>query len=148
MKFKQLSIFLENRPGRLYKACQTLADAGINLDVVTLADTEHFGILRVLTKDLDKALAICKEAGAITEVTEVIAVQVPDVPGGLAKLLAIFKDTDINIEYMYGFNAVASKIAPSVAVMILRVDATDKALALLQAHQATVLCGDQLFQWS
>lgn len=103
MKLKQLSLFLENKPAHLKTPCQVLADAGINILTLSLADTEQFGILRLIVPDWEKAKAVLEGAGCVVNVTEVVAVEVDDRPGGLARLLEVIDDAGINIEYMYAF---------------------------------------------
>jgi hypothetical protein len=103
MKIHQLSLFLENRPGQMAAPCKLLAEAGINIRTLTLADTERFGILRLIVSDWQKSRTLLEDAGYLVNVTEVVAVEVADAPGGLGRLLEVFEDTEINIEYMYAF---------------------------------------------
>jgi hypothetical protein len=103
MKIHQLSLFLENRPGQMAAPCKLLAGAGINIRTLTLADTERFGILRMIVSDWQRSRSLLEEAGYLVNVTEVVAVEVADTPGGLGELLEVFVDTEINIEYMYAF---------------------------------------------
>jgi len=128
MKIHQLSLFLENKPGQLTEPCRLLAQAGINIRTLTLADTEQFGILRLIVSDWQKAARLLEEAGYVVNVTEVVAVEVPDRPGGLAELLAVFYNTDINIEYMYAFTFGRG----ATAVLIFRFDKPDAAIERLQ----------------
>ncbi len=103
MKLKQLSLFLENKPGHVRKACRTLADCGINIETMALADTEQFGILRILVKEWEKAKETFENHGVVVKVSEVVALAVGHRPGGLADILDILEDANLNIEYMYGF---------------------------------------------
>jgi hypothetical protein len=128
MKIHQLSLFLENKPGQMTEPCRLLAQAGINIRTLTLADTEQFGILRLIVSDWQKGDRLLEEAGYVVNVTEVVAVEVPDRPGGLAELLAVFDHTDINIEYMYAFTFGRG----DTAVMIFRFDKPDAAIERLQ----------------
>lgn len=128
MKIRQLSVFLENRPGRLSTICRTLSDAGVNLSSLTLAESGEFGLLRLLTPDVDKALAALQAANYAVKATEVIALQVPDRPGGLALVLDALEKGGVSISYMYAF---ATK-CDSNAVMIFRFADTDAALAVLK----------------
>lgn len=144
MKLKQISLFLENRPGHLAAACRKLADAGLNVEAMTLADTENFGILRFLVKDWKKGVGICEQLGLVTKVTDVLAVCVPDQPGGLASLLAALAQTSVNIEYMYGFNSHPI----GEAIIILRLDKPDEALAALQRENVKILTEEILFAQS
>ena len=128
MKIHQLSLFLENKPGQLTEPCRLLAQAGINIRTLNLADTEEFGILRLIVSDWQTGARLLEEAGYVVNVTEVVAVEVPDRPGGLAELLAVFDKTEINIEYMYAFTFGRG----DTAVMIFRFDKPDAAIERLQ----------------
>ncbi|NLB88225.1 MAG: ACT domain-containing protein [Syntrophomonadaceae bacterium] len=100
---KQISVFLENKAGRLSHVTKVLGEAGINIRALSIADTSDFGILRIIVNDPEKAYKILKEAGFTVSETEVIAVQVPDSPGGLATVLEQMSDANLNIEYLYAF---------------------------------------------
>lgn len=100
---KQISVFLENKAGRLAHVTRVLGEAGINIRALSIADTSDFGILRIIVNDPEKAYRILKEADFTVSETEVIAVQVPDSPGGLATVLEQMSDADLNIEYLYAF---------------------------------------------
>lgn len=142
MKITQLSVFLENRPGRLSALCRTLADAGVNLSTLMLSDNGEFGLLRLLTPDVDKAKAIVIDAGYAVTTTEVVALQVPDRPGGLAGVLVLLEKAGVSVEYMYAF----AERPGSDAVMVFRFDNTDKALAALQAAGVPVFKPVDLFK--
>src|SRR5512135_2638248 len=103
MTIKQLSIFLENKPGALSAPCRLLADAGINILTFALADTQQFGILRLLVAEWEKARELLEKSGYVVKLTEVVAIEVPDVPGGLAALLEIVERARVNVEYVYAF---------------------------------------------
>jgi hypothetical protein len=135
MKIHQLSLFLENKPGRLMEPCRLLAGAGISIRTLSVADTHQFGILRMIVSDWQTATALLKEAGCVVNVTEVLAVEVPDRPGGLAGILEIFEDSGINIEYMYAFTFGRQ----GRAVLIFRFDKPDDAIARLQAAGVNVV---------
>lgn len=100
---KQISVFLENKAGRLSHVTKVMGEAGINIRALSIADTSDFGILRIIVSDPDKAYKILKEAGFTVSETEVIAVQVPDSPGGLATVLEQMSEANLNIEYLYAF---------------------------------------------
>ena len=100
---KQISVFLENKAGRLSHVTKVMGEAGINIRALSIADTSDFGILRIIVSDPDKAYKILKEAGFTVSETEVIAVQVPDSPGGLATVLEQMSSANLNIEYLYAF---------------------------------------------
>ena len=129
MKIHQLSLFLENQPGQMLEPCRLLAQAGIDIRTLSLADTRQFGILRVIVSDWNRAAALLQEAGYVVNVTEVVAVEVADRPGGLAELIAIFDNTGINIEYMYSFPFGRH----GRAVLIFRFNRPDAAIERLQA---------------
>jgi hypothetical protein len=105
MKLKQLSLFLENRPGQLRAPCEALAAAGIDLLTMSLADTAQFGILRFIVRDPERAMAVLEEAGMVVRVTEVVPVEVENEPGGLAEVLARIEEAGLGVEYMYDFGA-------------------------------------------
>ena len=100
---KQISVFLENSKGRLANMTKTLGDAGVDLLALSIADTASFGILRAIVSDTDKAMKVLKSEGYTANTTEVLAVIVPDVPGGLASVLALLNDAHVNVEYLYSF---------------------------------------------
>src|SRR5512137_283890 len=100
MKLVQLSLFLENRPGQLKTPCQVLGRAGIDILSMSLADTQQFGILRLIVEDWQKAKAVLEEAGCVVNVSEVLAVEVPDRPGGLGGVLDAFDQAGLSIEYV------------------------------------------------
>ncbi|MDR2390717.1 MAG: amino acid-binding protein [Planctomycetota bacterium] len=141
MKIKQIAIFMENKPGHLRTICRVLADAGVNINTLSLADTSQYGILRLLSQDWERAREILAKSGFVVNVTEVLAVEVDDRPGGLFTLLDIVGDADLNIEYMYAFTHHVGKSA----VMILRFDDPDKAISLLQAKNVRFLSGSDIF---
>ena len=135
MKIHQLSLFLENQPGQLIGPCRLLSRAGIDIRTLTLADTREFGILRMIVSDWQRGAQILQEAGYVTNVTEVVAVEVPDRPGGLAGLLELFESSDVNIEYMYAFTFGRE----GKAVLIFRFDNPDAAIARLQEAGVNVV---------
>jgi len=135
MKIQQLSVFLENKPGRLGEPCQALADAGVNILTLSLADTHHFGILRLIVPEWEKAKEVLEAAGCVVNVTEVVATSVADRPGGLADILRVVEDADMNLEYMYAFTFRRA----DQAVLVFRFDDPDAAIDLLQHHGFHVL---------
>ena len=142
MHVEQISIFIENKFGRLAEVTRTLGDAGVNIRTLSLADTSDFGILRLIVNDTDKAKAALKEKGFTVSKTEVVAVEIPDRPGGLADLLQVLDSEGINVEYMYAF--VERNIEN--AVMIFRFDETEKAIATLAEKKFNVLPGERLYK--
>lgn len=143
MKVQQISIFLENKSGRLSEVTRVLGDHGINIRALSLADTTDFGILRLIVNDTDKANKILKENGFTVGKTEVIAVEVDDRPGGLARILEILNTEKINVEYMYAF----VERSQDNAVIIFRFDdqSTDRAIKLLKDADITVLEGEKVY---
>ena len=128
MKLPQLSVFLENRPGSLMEPLKILADADINLVSISLADTEQFGILRLVLKDWEFAKSVLEKDGWVVNVSDVVAVDVDDQPGGLAQMLGILAEAGINIEYMYAF-ALRRNVR---AVLLFRFEDPDAAIEVLQ----------------
>lgn len=135
MKVQQISIFLENKSGRLAEVTRLLGEGGINIRALTLADTTDFGILRLIVSDNAKALEILKKAGFTVGKTEVVAVEVPDRPGGLAEILDCLGAEGVNVEYMYAF----VEKSGGNAVVIFRFDDTGQALELLQKRGITIM---------
>ncbi len=123
----ELSVFLENRPGQLRRVTDSIADAGVNLRALSLGESEHFGILRLLVDDLPTAEAVLHGLGIATRVTPVIGIDLPDEPGALASLLTLIGD-EVNIEYSY-----AELSGPAVgALLIVKADPLDTALDRLR----------------
>jgi hypothetical protein len=141
MKVEQISIFLENKSGRLAEVTKILGDGGVNIRALSLADTSDFGILRLIVNDTEKAKDILKKNNFTVGKTEVIAVEVPDRPGGLAHILDILRKQDINVEYMYAFVERSGKDA----VIIFRFDDIDKAIATLTKNGIIVLPGEKVY---
>ena len=135
MTLKQLSIILENKPGRLGHPCKTLAAAGINIPTLCLADTGKFGILRVMVRDWEKAKTVLEKAGCVVSVSDVLAIEIPDRPGGMESILAILEPNAITVEYMYAFTLKRG----SNAVMIVRVDKPDQASKALHKNGLSIL---------
>lgn len=141
MKVEQISIFIENKSGRLAEITRILGEAGINIRALSLADTSDFGILRLIVNDCAKANTVLKEAGFTVSKTEVVAVEVPDRPGGLSAILQMLDREAINVEYMYAF----VERCGGDAVIIFRFDETDKAIAALKAKNFNMLEGSRLY---
>ena len=143
MKVQQISIFLENKSGRLSEVTRVLGDNGINIRALSLADTTDFGILRLIVNDTEKANKILKDNGFTVGKTEVIAVEVDDRPGGLARILGILNKEKINVEYMYAF----VERSQDNAVSIFRFDDQfiDRAIKLLKDAGITVLEGEKVY---
>ena len=131
----QVSIFIENTKGRLAEVCGLLGSNDINIKALTIAESPEFGILRVVLNNTEKAKKILKGNGFIATIAPVVAVEVSDTPGGLAKALKILADNDINLEYMYGFVEKASE----KALMVLKFDNIEKAIEVLQANNIPIV---------
>jgi hypothetical protein len=135
MKLTQISIFLENRKGRLYEVCSLLGKNKINIRALTVAESEEFGILRIVVDKPESAAAVLKKNGFVASLTDIVAVEVEDKPGGLASILKVFSQHDINVEYMYGFVEKKS----DKALLVFRFDEPDKAISLLKKNKITVV---------
>jgi hypothetical protein len=142
MKVEQISIFLENKSGRLAEVTGLLADAGINIRALSLADTSDFGILRLIVNDTEKAKTILKDNGFTVGKTEVVAIEVPDRPGGLAGILKTLGERGLNVEYMYAF----VQSSGEHAIIIFRFDDIDSAIDALQTAGVRVLKGEELYK--
>jgi hypothetical protein len=141
MKVEQISIFIENKSGRLAEITRILGEGGINIRALSLADTSDFGILRLIVNDVETANRVLKEKGFTVNKTEVVAVEVPDRPGGLGAILRALDTEQINVEYMYAF----VERCGGNAVIIFRFDETDKAINALKTNNFSVLAGERLY---
>ena len=103
MSIKQISVFVENKPGALYALTAVLAQGQIDMRALSLAETSEFGIVRLIVDDLYKATTLLKDAGYVHSLTPVVGVAIPDVPGGLNRVLQVLTDAKVNVEYMYAF---------------------------------------------
>ena len=103
MSMKQISVFVENKPGALYALTAVLAQGQIDMRALSLAETKDFGIVRLIVNDLYKTTTLLKDAGYVHSLTPVVGVAIPDVPGGLNKVLQVLTDAKVNVEYMYAF---------------------------------------------
>ena len=141
MKVEQISIFLENKSGRLAEVAGVLAAAGVNIRALSLADTAEFGILRLIVDQNDRAKQALKEGGFTVGKTEVVALEVPDRPGGLAQILQALDAAGINVEYMYAF----VQRSGDNAILIFRFDELDKAIQALTQAGVRVLKGQEVY---
>ena len=135
MKLKQISVFLENRKGRLWKAMNVLSKAGVNIRALSIADTSEFGILRMIVPDPDMAKEILEKNNFVVKVNEVIAVEVVDEPGGLDELLGVLNKADINVEYLYAF--VEKKT--DKAIVVIRTEDLDAGIETLENGGISIL---------
>jgi hypothetical protein len=140
VKLKQLSVFLENKPGALNAPCRLLAKAGISIETFSLADTREFGILRLVVKDTDKARRLLQRNGFAVKVTEVVVLEVPDRPGGLAAILDALDGTDINVEYAYAFTTKHK----GHGLLLFRFNDPDAAIQALKAHKINTVSTEEL----
>ena len=127
MLVKQLSIFVENKPGRLSDIIKLLGENGVNLSALSLADTTNFGVLRLIADKVDVAQAVLREAGIVSKCSDVLAVAIDDTPGALTGILDLFTENGVSVEYMYAF----SKQLEGKAQMVVKTDSLEKAEALL-----------------
>ena len=139
MSVKQVSVFLENRPGALLEMTRVLADSNIDMRAFSLAETSDFGIARIIVDDLYKTTMTLKDAGFIASVSSVLAVAIPDVPGGLSQVLTVLTSIGVNIEYMYAFLG-----AQNEAYMIFKVTSHHKAQDALRTAGIRLVDQDEL----
>lgn len=142
MKVEQISVFLENKAGRLAEVTRVLGEAGINIRALSLADTTDFGILRLIVDNYDKARDVLKSRGFTVGKTEVVAVEVPDRPGGLGLVLQILAKSSVNVEYMYAF----VQHSGQNAVIIFRFDNLEQAIDLLQKEGIHIYKGEEVYR--
>jgi len=135
LKVKQISVFIENRSGRLREVADVLGKNSINIRALSLADTSDYGILRLIVDNPDGARDVLKKENFTLSETDVIAVEVSDKPGGLATVLNILGDAGINVEYMYAFVEKSS----DNAVLIFRIEDIDNAISVLKAKNVNIL---------
>jgi hypothetical protein len=128
MKVKQLSLFLENKPGALSRPVRLLSKAKLNILTLSIADTQQFGILRLVVRDWEKARQVLEKDGFVVKVSDIVAVEVADEPGGLAEILETLEKAQVNLEYMYGFTLRKE----GKGVLAFRFDDPDRAIAALQ----------------
>lgn len=130
MAIRQLSVFAENKPGSLLSVIRTLKEAEIDIRAFSIADTQDFGIVRLIVSDTEKAADALQRAGSLVSVTEVAAITIPDRPGALSSLMTALADQNINIEYMYAFVTAAE----AHACVVLRVADTKAAEAIAREN--------------
>jgi len=140
MRVEQISVFLENKTGRLAEVTSILSDIGVNIRARSVADTSDFGVLRLIVDNNVKAEKALKDNGFSVGKTNVLAIEVEDRPGGLHKILALFTNANINIEYMYSLVTQRN----NNAVLIFRFDNTDEAIKLLDKNDITVVDGSKV----
>ena len=141
MRAEQISVFLENKAGRLAEVTAILSEANVNIRALALADTSDFGVLRLIVNDNAKAVAALKGQGFTVGKTDVAAVEVEDKPGGLHRILDILNKAGINVEYMYAFVTQGE----NNAIMIFRFDNIDEAFKLLEENNVKVINGSKVY---
>ena len=141
MSVKQISVFLENRPGCLHDMTKALAEAGIDLRGLSLAETSDFGIVRLIVDDVTGTASTLRDAGFVASMTDVLAVEVPNVPGGLNRVLEVLDGAGINVEYMY---AILGNKKSDTAYMIFRVNDNSKASSALKASGVRIMGAEEL----
>ena len=141
MSMKQISVFVENKPGALYALTAVLAQGQIDMRALSLAETKDFGIVRLIVNDLYKTTTLLKDAGYVHSLTPVVGVAIPDVPGGLNRVLQVLTDAKVNVEYMYAF--LGGKDVDH-AYMIFRVADQEKAAAALSARGIRLVEQDEI----
>ena len=142
MKIKQLSLFLENKTGALSRPVKLLAKAKLNILTLSIADTQQFGILRFVVRDWAKAKRVLEKAGFVVKVSEMVAIEVADEPGGLAKILTTLEKARVNLEYMFGFTMKSE----DKGVLAFRFDDPDSAIAALKKKQINPVSSVDLFK--
>jgi len=141
MKVKQISVFLENRKGRLQEALETIAAAKMNIRALSIADTADFGILRLILPDPEKAKKALQKSNFTVRENDVIVVEVPDKPGGLASVLKILNDADINVEYLYAFVEKSGK----KAMVVIRTEKIEPAVKALKKADIFVVPSEKVY---
>jgi hypothetical protein len=140
MKLKQLSLFLENKPGALSRPIRLLAKGKFNILTLSIAEANQFGILRLILRDWDQAKKFLEKNGFVVRVTDMVAVEVADEPGGLARILGVVEKAGINVEFMYAF----TEKRANKAVLVFRFDDPDNAIKILQKGKVNVIASSDL----
>ncbi len=135
MRIKQISVFLENKKGRLAEITKLIAEAGIDIRALSIADTAEFGILRLIVDKPEKAVEAISEGGFTVKSTDVLAVEIPDKPGSLARVMEIFEETGVNIEYLYA----SLEKDCSTAVVVFKVEDIEHGMKIAVEHKLTTL---------
>lgn len=141
MTIDQISVFVENKPGKLVEVIEELGSKGVDLRAMSIADTSDFGILRLIADKPAQALEVLREADCITSVTKVLAVEIEDSPGSLAKVLRILSNAGLSIEYVYAFIAHQA----GKAFVIIRVEDNEKAAVVLAENGVKLATGGELY---
>jgi hypothetical protein len=142
MKLKQLSLFLENQPGALSRPIKLLAKAKFSILTLSIAEANQFGILRLILRDWEKAKKLLEKNGFVVRVTDMVAVEVPDQPGGLSKILDVIEKAGVNVEFMYAF----TEKRENKAILVFRFDDPDNAIKILQQSRVNVIASVDLLK--
>ena len=142
MLIKQISVFIENQPGKLGEVTQVLGENGIDMSALSLADTTDFGILRLIVDDPERAANVLREHHFIVKLTDVVAAVMDDRPGGLTAILSLLADANVSVEYLYAF--VGNR--DGHAVVVMRTDDPEATLAALAAHHVSVLAPKDVYR--
>ncbi len=143
MSVNQISIFMENKPGMLCGMTDVLAENKVNMRALSLAETDGFGIVRIIVDDVYEASTVLKDNGYINKLTPVLIVEIPDVPGGLSKVLKVLSDGDVNLDYMYAMSAEKAK---DNAHMIFKVNDIKKAEGLLSKSGIKIISQEDVME--
>lgn len=135
MKIDQISVFLENRAGRLKEVCEVIGKNDINIRALTVAETQSFGVLRMVVNDTEKALKVLKENSFTANRTDVVVVEIEDRPCGLADVLSVLESGKVNVEYMYAF----LERNQNKALLVFRFDDIESAISVLKANNIPVV---------
>ena len=141
MSVKQMSIFLENKPGQMCEVSEVLAERGINMRGISLAETEGFGIVRIIVDDVYEATTVLKDNDFLNKLTSVVVAEIPDIPGGLSQILKVFADENINLAYMY---ALSAEGPTNKAYMVFKVDDHKTAQAALTRAGIRVVSQEEI----
>lgn len=139
MKVKQISVFMENQPGRLSEMASALGEAGVNIMALTVAESSDFGVIRMIVTDFEKARKVLKERKFTVTETEVLAVEIPDQPGSLGKVLKVFAENRLNVEYMYAFVSRRQD-----ALIVFRFDDPDRAVESLKKTKVRLMTNEEV----
>ena len=140
MAIRQLSVFAENRPGALKEVLNLLAEKHIDIHSMVISESKDFGIIRLIVDDTDKAAQSLRSDEYIITITDVIALQIPDTPGGLTKIISTLSEKEVNLQYMYGFTTSAGE----AACIVIRVDDTEHTEVLLKEIGVTLISENDL----
>ena len=135
MTINQLSVFVQNKAGTVAAITKSIAQAGVSIRALSVADTQEFGILRLIVSDTQKAQEALSKNECVVSITKVIGVQIPDTPGGLAKVLELMSENNINVEYLYAFITIAGQHA----YVVLRVEDNEKAAKILSENNIKIV---------